>query len=463
MEATNNKEQVMRLFLSFLLRWVPFGISQAQLATLGGRGWEAKIWSELGVPKDHGWLIERSRKRAARLIAENRYLTQNQLGTFHTILAGLGEDRARIDAFHLDLCGQFCNTAITNFTPVLPLLLKSRGRCLAITVADQRGNLAVKYWPRFKARGKELFGAQAPEIYQQILAQQHCVPVKQRATDFIQPFSCVKGAKREFGLLVELAELLRTQQLPWIPAAIERYIYVSRYNRSHFRMRTYFFRFGEQFSDSPELVLADAWVNSPMFFANDEAFAEVVKPAAGIAVNVAVKTAVQIIRREPMNKQQHLVLSGYVAVPQTDYDQLVADSQHLANILSAVNQSGNTPEAPLTPPPAMQDPAHTPGKGNRRTRKAWSSFTPCEQIAWIFKALELRKSIGGKFTGPKGKAAWVKLLKEDFGYYKNHLGSSMRSCLARTNGEKFRPEFEARIREACGTSAQSYLDRLVRL
>ncbi len=82
---------------------------------------EAKIWSELQVPSEHGWLIERNRERASNLIINHRYGTHNQLRTFDRILAGYGEDREFIDAFHLDLCGTLCNTAIENFSPVLPL------------------------------------------------------------------------------------------------------------------------------------------------------------------------------------------------------------------------------------------------------------------------------------------------------------------------------------------------------
>jgi hypothetical protein len=224
METT--KEQVIRFFLAFLSRYVPLG--QAQLATLGGRGIEAGIWSELGVPSEHGWLIERSRERGGKLIRGHHYQIHNQLGTFDRILAGFGMDHAFIDGFHLDLCGTLSDNAIADFAPVVPLVLASKGRCLAITVADARRNLVLEQWPKFQKRGRKLFGKQkADDFYEQITAFQRNVPIKKDQPAFIKPFDPVKASRREFGLLVEFAELLSEQKLPWIPVAVERYIYCS--------------------------------------------------------------------------------------------------------------------------------------------------------------------------------------------------------------------------------------------
>jgi len=453
METT--KEQVIRLFLTFLSRYVPIG--QAQLATLGGRGLEAKIWSELQVPSEHGWLIERNRERAENLIINHRYGTHNQLRTFDRILAGYGEDRAFIDAFHLDLCGTLCNTAIENFSPILPLVLKSTGRCLAITVADQRRNLVLEQWPNFRARAKRLFGAQASVLHEQIVAQQRCVPVRQDSPAFIKPFDSGKAAKREFGLLIELTELLRTQQLPWIPVAVERYIYVSRFRRRPFRMRTYLFRFGQQNSNSAELAFSEAWINSKMFFANDERFNEVKTPVAGITAQPITKGIQKTMEQQ---NPKLIDLSGYVAIPKGEYDQLLADSQQLSAIRSAlagVGGSANSRPA-VQPPSAPSLQTHIQGKRSRQPRKLWEDLNDREQIEWQIKALELRAENGGKF--PNG--TWQKLLKEDFGHYNENLGRSLRSALARTSGG-FRQMFESRIQKIFGDDAKTYLERLAQV
>lgn len=446
MEAT--KEQVIRLFLTFLSRYVPIG--QAQMATLGGRGLEAKIWSELGVPTEHGWLIERSRERAENLIINHRYGTHNQLGTFDRILAGYGEDRAFIDAFHLDLCGTFCNTAINNFSPILPLVLKSKGRCLAITVADQRRNLVLEQWPSFRARARKLFGDYATKIYENILSQQRCVPVKQDSPAFIKPFDSEKAAKREFGLLVEMAELLNSQSLPWIPVAVERYIYVSRFQRRPFRMRTYLFRFGQQTQSLSEPTLAHAWVGSKLFFANGNEFTEVKTLPLVIEVKPSTKGSI-------METTKIIDLSGYVAIPRSEYDLLLADSQQLHAIRQALEGVAST-GARTVPPSGEQLGGEPHAKRTRRPRKNWEDLTDREQIEWQLKALELKAQNGGHF--PNG--TWQKLLKEDFGHYNEDLGRSLRSALARTSGG-FRQMFEKRIQTIFGDDAKTLIDRLAKV
>ncbi len=267
---------------------------------------------------------------------------------------------------------------------------------------------------------------------------------------FFKPFDSAKAAKREFGLLIELTELLRMQQLPWIPVAVERYIYVSRYKRRPFRMRTYFFRFGQQNASSSEFAFAQAWVNSKTFFANDEAFTEVKMPVVSITVPPTTKG---IVTHMEQTTPKLIDLSGYVAVPKPEYDQLLADSQQLRAIRSALEGamvSNTHPAQPSsTSPPSVEPQGNKAG----RVRKSWDSFTACEQIDFTIKALELRLALGGKFTGTEGTAAWEKLLKGTFGYYNPKLGRSTRATLARTSGEKFRPEFEERIRKACGDKA----------
>jgi len=458
METT--KEQVIRLFLTFLARYVPLG--QAQLATLGGRGLEARIWSELGIPSEHGWLIERNREREGKLITGHRYQIHNQLGTFDRIFAGLGADHAGVDGFHLDLCGTFCNDAIANFAPVVPLVLASKGRCFAITVADARRNLVLEEWPSFQKRGARLFGtADSEDIYDWIEDCQRQVPVKKDQPSFIKPFDPVKAAKREFGLLVELTELLRKQKLPWIPVAVERYIYVGRFlKRPPFRMRTYFFRFGEKSMRSPEYAFAQAWIRSKLSFANGDAFHEVgAPPSVGTTRKQSTpkKERKEVIAVE--QKTNLIDLTGFVAVRRAEYDQLLADSKHLDALRKLFNGATNSP---LAPTPVQPDPTpnpESPQSRKRRTKKHWHDLTDQEQIEWQLKALELKAKVGDEDWK---NGAREKLIKQDFGYYDADISGSCRAALARTGGD-FREMFATRIEKVFGDQAKSYLDRLAKL
>src|SRR3989344_104689 len=246
------KERIVRLFLDFVGTFVP--LNEARLATLGGEGLEAKMWLELGIPKEHGWLIERSDARMLRLIAESRYRIHNQLSTFARILRGQNGETASIDGFHLDLCGTFGGELLGNFSSVMPLVLRSRGRSLAITVADQRRNLALEEWPTYEKRAERLFGKEAKSLYHTIFEQQKLVPVSRSRAPFIQPFDPRKGAMREYSTLIDVASLLSKPNVPWMPVEMIRHIYVGRMPKNPFRMRTYFFHFGGEKVEHPALA-----------------------------------------------------------------------------------------------------------------------------------------------------------------------------------------------------------------
>lgn len=233
------KEYVIRSFLDFVCRHVPQ--SEAQLATLGGQGLEAGIWAERGVPSAHGWLIELNRKLGGNLIKNHRYHTHNRLGTFHRILGGLGE-KSLIDGFHLDLCGTFTEKVIEDFSPVLPLVLQSRAKCIAITVADQRRNLILERWKDYEYEGALLFGDEGRPIMRLLEAEQRKIPVRKDLPAFMEGFDPLKGAMREFGLMVEIAKLLIVHRR-CVPVEVVRYVYVSKIGKRSFRMRTYFFHF----------------------------------------------------------------------------------------------------------------------------------------------------------------------------------------------------------------------------
>ncbi len=433
------KERVIRLFLGFLSHYVP--LSQARLATLGGYGIEAKIWAESGVPPDHGWLIELNRERGGRLIKSHRYKSHNRLGTFHRILNGYGED-GHVDGFHLDLCGTMSDRVIDDFSPVLPLVLQSTGKCLAITVADQRRNVALEQWPEIQLRGKQLFGRQSTGMLQEIESQQRRIPVKRNLPAFIKAFDPTKAAKREFGLLVEIAEILRNHA-SWTSAQIERYVYVSRYQGRPFRMRTYFFHFEQGNPKNSGSVFARMWITSPLHFNGGEKFVEIKAPST-------------VVERTAPTKGTIMSRLGNVARALggdelAEYEMLVQNNEQLQQILQTVASVNGLGMAPKT----AQSSTTPAQKGARRN---WDDLSQQEQITWLLKALELK----AKGNGSWDNGQWKNILKQDFGHYSAGLGRSLRAALARTNG-KFRANFVTRIKSAFGKDFHLYLDRLSKL
>lgn len=437
------KEQVIRQFLAFVSRFVP--LKQAQLATMGGKGLEAKIWAEQGVPLSHGWLIERSAKHTARLIESHRFRTHNQLGTFHRILSGLEESKSFVDGFHLDLCGTLSVSALRNFSPVLPLVLKSTGRCLAVTVADARRNVTLEEWPACQTWAKRLFGVRASQkIYADIVSQQERLPIRTDLPAFFASFDAVKAAKREFGLLVSLAMLLRSQGFGWVPVEMERYIYVSRYSGKPFRMRTYFFRFGRSTS-TPENTLADIWLSSKLFFTRNGEFGEIVHqpPMRGTTMSV-------------QNSKLHDMAKVFGGEAYDEYKRLLSDSERLQTIMTAI-QASNGVVAPVSLVQASDGRKRGRPPGSKSRRK-WEDLEEREQVEWLIKVLELKSANGG----PLKNGEWKDLLKTDFGHYSEALGRSLRSAMARTSGN-FRKKFTKRIGKIFGDEAPAYITRLDRL
>jgi hypothetical protein len=439
------KERVIGFFLDLVARYIP--LEEGRFATLGGEGLEAKKWKERNIPDTNGWLIERSPELRGNLILNHRYRNHNQLGTFDKILSGHGESRTLVDAFHLDLCGTLSNKAIANFALVLPLVLKSKGRCLAITVADARRNLVFEQWPRFQLRAKRLFGKEAENIYRKLLDLQKCIPVNKKAPDFIRPFDPEKATKREFGLLIELVELLRPQGFPWFPVAMERYVYVSRYQKRPFRMRTYFFHFGDRNFARPEMAFAEVWTKSKLFFANGDKFEEVMVPAVGTTsitkTGKGEKTMVSKLAEIAK------VLGG---AELAEYEDLIAKSDKLTLIQTTLDSiSGKFAE----PSQSSVKSESQEQSSKRGKKKKWEDLQFREQVEWQLKALE---------TKAKDESAWKnggreRMIEAAFGYCDDELSKSIRSVMAHTSGG-FRPKFEARIKGALGNEAKPYLDRL---
>jgi hypothetical protein len=448
------KEKVIQIFLNMVNCFVP--LARAKLATLGGQGIEAKLWQEHGLPPENGWLIERSRDRARQLIAGHRYRTHNQLQTFHQILAGYGEEQAHIDGFHLDLCGTFGGALVKIFSSILPLVLNSDGRCLAITVADQRRNVALEQWPQYQRRAKHLFGNRYASFYTAIKNQQERVPVRQgvELPVFFRSFNADKAAKREVGLLVELSGLLCQLKLVKQPVEIERYIYVSRFHGRPFRMRTYLFHFGQNTGRVTGRMFADTWISSKLVYVNDDQMTVVNESLSDASATVGPPNQPQekgdVIMRYPslnafMSKARDLAGPDVMK----EFSQLLLDAERLDTIKQALGQSEQTQRSGAEESPARK-------RGLRRRK--WEMLTPREQIEWQVSLLEHKAKAGGVLIN----GDWKNYVEETFGYYDAHLGRSLRSAIAHCSG-KFRPHFVNRIKKVLGDDAQAFLDRLSKI
>ncbi|MDE1875031.1 MAG: hypothetical protein KGI79_01095 [Patescibacteria group bacterium] len=448
MNSKSLKADIVRLLMKFVSCYTP--LKDARFATLGGQGIEPRVWQEFGIPPSNGWLIERSRTRGTTLISDLRYRVHNQLRTFADILAGHGRENAYVDCCHLDLCGTLSNEAAADFEPVLPLVFRGTGRCLAVTVADSRRNLALEQWPDFHSRGKKLFGRTARAIYAELESMQELIPVNRDAPSFIKPFDPEKGARREFGLMVEIAELLFASGAHWVPESIVRYVYVSRYSGNPCRMRTYFFRFGKGRGAPSFTGFARAWAESPLFFSSGGDFQEVVK-------NLPRQDLPTMHMNTNSQSKLAAIAQALGGAEQAEYEELMAKSQRLDVLLSAINGAQPTAVTVLATVPAHHAPATVRHRVPRVRKKTWEDLPDHEQVEWQIHALELKSHSNGSW--PK---EWKDLLTTTFGYYSKKLGAQMRAALSRASG-RFRPHFENRIRKVFGDRANAYLERYAKV
>jgi hypothetical protein len=158
---------------------------------------------------------------------------------------------AAVDFFHLDLCGTL-EGSYELIRKVLPLVLASQGRCLAVTVADQRRNISHENFKPVFIEGKRQFGKLAAEGLLRTLK----VESKELAT-YLEGEVLHEGiARREYGFFVHLAKVLGNTRIE----QMVRYMYHSEVGdrNTSFRMRTYMFRLG-QGALSPE-----EWVRTPI-------------------------------------------------------------------------------------------------------------------------------------------------------------------------------------------------------
>lgn len=448
------KEQILKRFLDFVLRYVP--LETAQLGGLGGQGIEAKIWADRGIPHTNGWIVERGQSSGAKLIAGSTYNVQNQLSTLSRVMCATRGKGAALDGFHLDLCGTVSEEIMSDFKTVFELVLKSRGRSLAVTVADARRNTALENWPQFMSRAWDLLDCDAPPIYKAITHEQLQIPVvrHKKMPAFMKSFDPKKAAKREFALFVELAELFH--QYAFDCVTVKRFVYVSRYSGRPFRMRTYFFHFEPTHTEQPAALLAKSWLGSPLTILKADGVVQTIPAVRAVVIQSISQPTTKTV---PMTKentsklgQLASLLGGEYA---SEYEALLADKSRLQTITNAVQGLGISPGR-VTKPPETDKPGEF--RVTKETR-SWEDFNDQEQIEWLLETLELRAQSGNHWKSGQ----WEELLRKKFGRYSAKLGRTMRGALAHTGG-KFRPQFIARINEVYpGASARPYLERVSRL
>lgn len=263
------KERVLETFLAFVGRHGR--MKRVRVATMGGTGREAQLWQRAGIPGDNGWLIERARNRSEALLGSDLpYRVTANLSTLARVFASVYGAEVGLDALHLDLCGTL-EAQVDAIRPALPLLFKDAAgaRCLAITVADARRNASLEDFRAVWYRSFSLIGAKNAQAFLAALkAEQRAMPPSERGPrqSGLNP---EKAARREFGLFVELGELLRT--FPYLPETMARYAYVSRTSGSPFRMRTYVFRFGREDGEAlpRSQEFAKRWLASALSFVTE--------------------------------------------------------------------------------------------------------------------------------------------------------------------------------------------------
>lgn len=232
----NPKLRVAELFLAFVSEYISLGV--ARLATLGGEGLEAGLWQKIGLPAERGYLIECKRCPGRNLIRRFPFRFCSRLEYFPRMFQSVWGKHQGIDGFHLDLCGTL-EASAKIFEPSFPLILRGRGKCLAVTVADQRRNSSVQHFNSVWAEASRILGEEDLEsFFQALLAEQR----ELKAAIGSETSKPEIGAQRELGFAVRLIQALEKNRASLVDQ-VERYFYVSNRRGRPFRMRTYFFHF----------------------------------------------------------------------------------------------------------------------------------------------------------------------------------------------------------------------------
>jgi hypothetical protein len=265
------KRIVLHRLISVLSQHVSPG--DAFAATLGGKGIEADCWKAAGLRPERSWLVERNARAAGILRrSHTEYRHVRELSQLPTQLQRIHGSRAHLDLLHVDLCGTV-EPNVTEFTGALPLLMRGKGRILAVTMADQRRNRSTSESVFIRRVCAHIFGSQWEPLWSHLMGI-HAQEAQMREHSTTDP---EKVAVREVGALLHLLlafsavrkngkrfdartaryplthflgfrksgerrllKLMERGTLVMLPERIERFVYWN--SDSGFRMRTFLFR-----------------------------------------------------------------------------------------------------------------------------------------------------------------------------------------------------------------------------
>lgn len=375
------KTEIIRLFLAFVGSYID--LSKARLATLGGEGLEAELWSTYGIGPKKGWLIECKQAKSQRLIARFPYRHCARLAYFWRNTESIWGRKYGIDGFHLDLCGTY-ERIRSDFAPNVPLIVRSAGRCLAITVADQRQNESQEHFEDISAAASELFGAApAARLFSKLEGDYRSLP-SQGIGLWADP---VIGAERELGFAYHLMRALGQHSAPAIDR-IERYLYVSNSNARPFRMRTYFFHFGKVRSDRNVHDALSLWCKAPL---------QCVTESGTITVSPSIdpSTHMEVVPMSYPNLKKLAEAAGAACL--AEFNELIADADYGRKVHAIPYGNGSAKD------PAPSTPRAKPVKKNGDSEILAVQLDLLRAGAQGEDALESAKQSGIAALGLKGK------------------------------------------------------------
>ena len=412
------KLAVLGYYLDFVARYVD--LKKAIVATLGGNGHELEIWRDRGIAAKHGWMVERGRETRLKLITRFFYQLCTNLSALPNSIRGVSNPPL-LDAFHLDLCGTL-EPSIADFSGVLELVGRSRGRCVAITVTEERRNTDLEDDQLAKKLAEKLGEGVFQRFREQVIAEQNL-------------FGKEKGVLREMGVLLHVIELFEKQRRFPVPDQIERIIYLSDMTPGKsFWMRTYLFHLGREIVPRKERAqrLVGVWNVSPL-----RAYRE------GQFVPIKVEEKENIMPEFSRLQTIAEAAGGEVLQEFRELMELMESAKRLEEAMPALRLLvGEQGEVSVTPPvkkntivkPVERQPAQPVG-GNEFTR-----------MDAQLEMLEIASKTGVASVGQQ----YVRLAKR-LGIPTAKQGAVMRALFARTQG-KFRPSFVGRVVAEFGDS-----------
>lgn len=409
-------EAVLNFFFTYVRRL------QGTFVTLGGQGLEANLWHQSGIPQRNGFLIERNSRRAANLLlATHGYSCSHHLGTFARTLQAQRGSAARIDALHLDFCGQL-ESQSNDAATLMPLLRLSTCPCLAVTVSAQRTTSNLNQPDCDKTIYRQ--------TVQELTSQQLLIPQPKDLPRHFTRAEPSKGAETEFQLAQTIWRLCSPAGL--YPDRVIRHIYISRYSGYACRMRTVLLHLSVTPISFTSFL--DLWLNSEFIFTRE---GEMQKLLSAISLykpqeNNMLGTNNKLARLRAvviaMGDSDALALLDEIEKKAENYDKLVELIRTVSNPTSHTVPKAK-PEAPK--------------KKTAKTRKQVSNpVTTSEPTFKKRVKMQLAMLKAAASNEPrKLEAAYIEAA--------NQLGFSRRSkgwrrqvgaIFARANG-KFRPQF----------------------